>query len=402
METPADRCEPRVPGPKPGPRGPKHARSGQRACRPGAAVLGSLTIPGRPEQVGRARAFVAQTVSSRQVAADPDAAALLTSEIVTNALQHTRSGTEGGTVTIVVIGLPHGVLVEVIDDGSAGAPVVKGDLYASAGHGLFLVQDLAAQWGYLRNQAGTTVWFHLPELSTIGPVAAASRSHGTGPGIITPDGCAVDFYAQLPALGEPAIVHGAIGARASILELGCGAGRVTGPLADLGHRVVAVDESPEMLAHVRDAETVCARIEDLSLGRRFDAVLLLSHLINAADDDTRSAFLAACRRHVADDGCVIVQQYAPEWFAAARETEVTRDGVILRMRDVSHPAPNLVSATVEYVVGDKLWTQTFTATRLDESQLAAALTAARLRLDRYLTEDRSWFRAVPVSVPASG
>jgi hypothetical protein len=41
-------------------------------------------------------------------------------------------------------------------------PVVKGDLYAAEGHGLFLVQHLAAQWGYLRDPAGTTVWFHLP------------------------------------------------------------------------------------------------------------------------------------------------------------------------------------------------------------------------------------------------
>ena len=39
---------------------------------------------------------------------------------------------------------------------------MKGDLYAAEGHGLFLVQHLAAQWGYLRDPAGTTVWFHLP------------------------------------------------------------------------------------------------------------------------------------------------------------------------------------------------------------------------------------------------
>jgi hypothetical protein len=57
---------------------------------------------------------------------------------------------------------PGGVLVEIVDDGSAGTPVVKGDLYAAEGHGLFLVQHLAAQWGYLRDPAGTTVWFHLP------------------------------------------------------------------------------------------------------------------------------------------------------------------------------------------------------------------------------------------------
>jgi serine/threonine-protein kinase RsbW len=100
----------------------------------------------RPEQVATARAFVARTLSSHQVGADNNAATLLTSEIVTNAVQHTKSGVDGGTVTIVVIRVPYGVLVEIIDDGSAGTPVVKGDLYAAEGHGLFLVQHLAAQW----------------------------------------------------------------------------------------------------------------------------------------------------------------------------------------------------------------------------------------------------------------
>jgi SAM-dependent methyltransferase len=225
--------------------------------------------------------------------------------------------------------------------------------------------------------------------------SSPSNGSGTGPGVITPDGCAVEFYARMSARGEPAIVHDAAGDGASVLELGCGTGRITHPLAALGHPVVAVDESPEMLAYVHDAETVCARIEDLALGRRFGAVLLASHLLNA-DPATRAAFLAACRRHVADDGCVIVEQQPPEWFAAAKDTEATSDGITFRMRDVSHPAPNLVSATMEYVAGDQRWTQTFTATRLDETELAAALAEADLRLDRYLTDDRRWFRAVPV------
>ncbi|MGH3259019.1 MAG: class I SAM-dependent methyltransferase [Streptosporangiaceae bacterium] len=222
-----------------------------------------------------------------------------------------------------------------------------------------------------------------------------ARPQGTGPGVITPDGCAVDLYAQLPDFGESAIVHAAAGPGASILELGCGTGRITRALVALGHEVVAVDESPEMLAHVRDAETVCARIEGLSLGRRFEAVLLASHLVNVPDEPIRNALLAACREHVADGGCVIVQQHAAAWFTEAAESERESDGMVFRLRDVSRPAPNLVSATVEYVVGEQRWTQTFTSMRLDETELAAALAAAGLRLDRYLTEDQSWFRAVP-------
>jgi len=178
MDTPEGNSRRSWPGPRRG-SGPRGTAGGTRAT-----VLGSLTIPGRPEQVATARAFVARTLSSHQIGADHDAATLLTSEIVTNAVQHTKSGVDGGTVTIVVIGVPHGVLVEIIDDGSAGTPVVKGDLYAAEGHGLFLVQHLAAQWGYLRDPAGTTVWFHLPGAGQsqrtpepVGPQAGAQTGH---------------------------------------------------------------------------------------------------------------------------------------------------------------------------------------------------------------------------------
>ena len=151
------------------------ARPGTRISSYGA-VLGLLTIEGQPSQVSAARAFVARTLRAGHLTVDSDAATLLTSEIVTNAIQHTKSGIAGGTVSISVIAVPGGVVVEVADDGSAGVPVVKGDLFAAEGHGLFMVQQLAAQWGYLRNQAGTTVWFHLPAL---GPPGRLRDDHGT-------------------------------------------------------------------------------------------------------------------------------------------------------------------------------------------------------------------------------
>jgi anti-sigma regulatory factor (Ser/Thr protein kinase) len=190
METPADNSRyprrgpagrPGDSGPagRPGDSGPAGGRGARSAARnPRATVLGSLTLPGRPEQVGLARAFVARTLGANEVGADDDAATLLTSEIVTNAIQHTKSGVGGGTVTIVVIGVSRGVLIEIIDDGSAGTPVVKGDLYAAEGHGLFLVQQLAAQWGYLRASTGTTVWFQLP--ATYEPQQAAGQSGPRG------------------------------------------------------------------------------------------------------------------------------------------------------------------------------------------------------------------------------
>jgi hypothetical protein len=151
-----------------------------------------------------------------------------------------------------------------------------------------------------------------------------------------------------------------------------------------------------MLALVSGAKKVQARIEGLDLGRRFDAVLLASHLINVPDDQVRRALLDACARHVTADGRVIIQQHQPDWFDTAGPAEQIRpDGMTFRLRDVSRPGQDLLSATVEYQVGDRLWTQTFTAGRLTEERLRAALGEAGLGLDEYLTANHAWLRAVP-------
>jgi SAM-dependent methyltransferase len=100
---------------------------------------------------------------------------------------------------------------------------------------------------------------------------------------VTDDGNPVAVYLALPAGDEPQLIHDAVSPGASILELGCGAGRVTRPLAAMGHPMVAVDNSPAMLKHVTVAQTVCADITHLDLGRTFDAVLVASHLVNHGD-----------------------------------------------------------------------------------------------------------------------
>jgi SAM-dependent methyltransferase len=221
---------------------------------------------------------------------------------------------------------------------------------------------------------------------------------GTGPGVITPDGCAVELYARLSAGREPGVVHEAAGDGARILELGCGTGRVTHPLIELGHDVTAVDESPEMLARVRGAKTVLARIQDLDLGgRRFDAVVLGSHLFNVPDDGLLGAWLASCRRHVADGGSVLIEQHPPSWFETVADSERTADdGLIVRTCGVRRRGPGLVSATVEYAYGDQLWTQSFTAREITETDLPRVLDQAGLAFAGYLTGDRSWLRAVPL------
>lgn len=68
-----------------------------------------------------------------------------------------------------------------------------------------------------------------------------------------------------------------------------------------------------------------------------------------------------------------------------------------RLRDLARPGSGLLSATVEYQVGERVWTQWFTARRLDDGALGAVLAEAGLAVDAYLTGDGSWMRAVPAS-----
>jgi anti-sigma regulatory factor (Ser/Thr protein kinase) len=135
------------------------------ASMAGAAVLGSLTLPGRPERVREAREFVSKALGDLHPLSDT--AVLLTSELVTNAVVHSNSRHHGGSVSLVIMESGAGIRIEVSDAGSdLYSPVVKADVYASDGHGLFLVQTLSDQWGYLRDRARTTVWFWLAASAT--------------------------------------------------------------------------------------------------------------------------------------------------------------------------------------------------------------------------------------------
>jgi SAM-dependent methyltransferase len=223
---------------------------------------------------------------------------------------------------------------------------------------------------------------------------------GIGPGVITPDGCAVEFYALLPAMGEPAVVHSAVPDGASILELGCGTGRLLRPLAELGHPVLGVDESPAMLARIPDLPTVRSQIETLQLDHTFGAVLLASTMIHASPA-LRRAFLATCRRHVDPDGLVVIQQHPAGWFDAvqAGESDTTPagepgTGIRRTIRSADRAGPRL-RVVVEYQVGGQVWTHAFSPFQISEDELRADLASAGLAFGRWLTDNRAWFTACP-------
>lgn len=220
---------------------------------------------------------------------------------------------------------------------------------------------------------------------------------GTGAGAITPDGCAVEVWTRLPVGNAPDVIESAVPPGASILELGCGVGRMTHPLVDRGFTVTAVDESAEMVARVRaGVRTVRSAIEELDLGERFDVVMLASFLVHAGDVAVRQGLLETCRRHVAEDGCVLVQREGEDWHLnVPRESRIGTDGTA-RILSATPVGDGVNSVHAHYEFPDGTWTQTFLSRPLTTEAFEQALADAGLRVETYLTEDRTWVRARPL------
>jgi hypothetical protein len=121
-------------------------------------------------------------------------------------------------------------------------------------------------------------------------------------------------------------------------------------------------------ARVPGTRTVLGRVEDLDLGETFDVVVLLQR------EGTQWHREVPRRRPPAPDGEMHV---------------VSSDEV----------SPGVHSVHVEYVFPDATWTQTFLSRPLGEAAPDAALAAAGLRAGGYLTDDRTWVRAVPAGPP---
>lgn len=108
------------------------------------------------EEVPVARRFIRDALADHPACWDAE---LLTCELVTNAVQH-ATGATGVTVAVTRRGVV--VHVDVIDDGRTGFPQWREpDGRDERGRGFQLVNEIAQRWGFLRERAGTCVWFEL-------------------------------------------------------------------------------------------------------------------------------------------------------------------------------------------------------------------------------------------------
>jgi anti-sigma regulatory factor (Ser/Thr protein kinase) len=83
--------------------------------------------------------------------------ALLTSELVTNAIMHGPSQ----TVTLVITCYRNQLRVDVHDTSRSAPAPVDAPVDAEAGRGLMLVTSLSSDWGFYRTPAGKAVYFTL-------------------------------------------------------------------------------------------------------------------------------------------------------------------------------------------------------------------------------------------------
>jgi SAM-dependent methyltransferase len=206
-----------------------------------------------------------------------------------------------------------------------------------------------------------------------------------------PDGSPVEAFAALPPGPAPDLLDHALPPSATVLDLGAGAGRIAHALTTKGHQVTLVDQCQAMLDHVDPAlERHLADIEELDLGRTFDAVLLASFLVNTPHVHQRSEFLATCRRHVEPvTGAIYVQRLDPDLVPLAVDAESEADGVTYAMADVHHDGDRF-EATMSFAKDDDTWQHRYEGVVLDDDALHEALAPHGLRITRFLDDQRTW------------
>jgi anti-sigma regulatory factor (Ser/Thr protein kinase) len=144
----------------------------------------SASFPAAAASVPTARRFVRSTLASIGLSAAWDAAELLVSEVVTNAVLHART-----EFTVEVHREADVVRVSVHDR----SPVIPKQrihgIDSTTGRGMRLVATLAVAWGVDRHDGGKAVWFEV-------------RAAGDPGGLVEPWATDADVDGLLAAFGD--------------------------------------------------------------------------------------------------------------------------------------------------------------------------------------------------------
>lgn len=137
------------------------------------SIEATLTLPAAAASAAEARTFVRGLLDRWRMVSYEEAAVLLVSELVTNAVVHAYSAPD------LTVRLRREVLWVGVADIGAGAPAQRPhQLDALSGRGLRLVDQIASSWGVQPRPVGKVVWFELDRTST---AAYGSVLTGRGP-----------------------------------------------------------------------------------------------------------------------------------------------------------------------------------------------------------------------------
>ena len=136
---------------------PPTARAAGTTAAP--VITWARTFPAVPAQVREARRFLAGLLDGGPAAGD---ALICLSELVSNAVVHSRSSQPGGTFTVRVQLADQRLRVEVCDQGGPWHSPGRASSGEPGGRGLLIVGQLASRWGCEgHSRTGWTVWFEL-------------------------------------------------------------------------------------------------------------------------------------------------------------------------------------------------------------------------------------------------
>ena len=126
----------------------------------------------------------------------------------------------------------------------------------------------------------------------------------------------------------------------TVLDAGCGTGRVARELADRGVEVVGVDVDRSMIDTARrlapGLEWLVADLAGLDLGRRFAVVVMAGNVPLFTPPGTEAAVVDACARHVSDDGHLVAGFQLDRGYNVARyDHDCSAAGLILESRWVT-------------------------------------------------------------------
>ena len=132
-------------------------RHRQREEASGSPHRESVTLPAEPRSAGTARRLTERLCAAAALDGTvSDAAVLLVSEVVTNAITH---GGRGARLTVTTGKL--GVHVEVGDDNQDMPYWREPNMMAEDGRGIGIVDALATHWGIRAKPLGKVVWFQI-------------------------------------------------------------------------------------------------------------------------------------------------------------------------------------------------------------------------------------------------